>query len=95
MEDLLKLTAFSVCMLVGSYLAGSVPLAFTFAEVSVLANRLCNIYPHPAWRRKRGDSCEDHCSVLVFSDHFFYLFRTNFDWCRPLALGCSLELHWL
>ena len=34
MEDLLKLAAFTVFMLLGSYIAGSVPLAFSFSEVS-------------------------------------------------------------
>ena len=34
MEDLLKLAAFTFVMLLGSYIAGSVPLAFSFSEVS-------------------------------------------------------------
>lgn len=80
MEDLLKLTAFSVCMLVGSYLAGSVPLAFTFAEVSVLANRLTRCPSPPPLGDARGTTVVRVQCVSVLGTFFPHLLRTNFDW---------------
>lgn len=73
MEALLKLTAFTLCMLAGSYLAGSVPLAFTFAEVSALVNVLIL---HYLWR---GEGTTVVMQRASDTQTLFHLLRTNSD----------------
>ena len=63
MEDLLKLAVFSIFMFLGSYLAGSVPLAFSLSEVSenslccfhlcLLCASICSCLPSPTQNRLR------------------------------------------
>ena len=42
MDDISRLFGLSFCMLVGCYVAGAIPLAFTMSEVKI--EKLCVVY---------------------------------------------------
>lgn len=52
MEETFMLIALVIVMLIGSFVAGSIPLVFTLSEVIFHFNRICNVFKIPCFQDK-------------------------------------------